>query len=609
MNAPLQQKAATLPQKPGVYLFKNEQDAILYVGKADNLKSRVQQYISGSDTRFMIPFLVSSASDVDVILTATTKEALLLERTLIRKHKPRFNAQLRDDSYWLHLRIDPKSNWPRLTTARSTRKDGAVYFGPFHSATKARKTLEFVQKAFPLRTCTDRVLHTRSRPCLLYQMKRCSGPCVIDVPRDEYATWVRQVIAFLQGRHQDTMNALETRMFAAAKDEAFEEAARLRDLIRDIQSTVETQGVIDAKQRNRDVWGLYRSGHEGAIALLSYRNGIMAEPWVRHISTAAGSDAQWLTTALLAHYETGIHCPPEIIVPIKIDEQTVVQELLQEQTGRRIRVHTPERGAKRKLVALAEENAHLKFNQASEAHDTRRRALAELAQHLRLPFAPYRMECFDNSNLGGAHPVAAMAVFIEGRPARSEYRRYKIKTVVGADDYASMKEIIYRRMRRAVDSGVFPDLIVVDGGKGQLNAAQEALKELGLEDQPIIGLSKPRTERKKGDRTTPDKIILPNQPEPVILDALSPALRTLQYIRDETHNHAIKYHRKVRRRDTILSVLEAIPGVGKARCRALLKALGSAQAVADADIPQLTKVPGIGPSLARQILDTLNAVP
>ena len=609
MNTPLEQKAATLPQKPGVYLFKNEQGAILYVGKADNLKSRVQQYISGSDNRFMIPFLVSSARDVDVILTATTKEALLLERTLIQKHKPRFNAQLRDDSYWLHLRIDPKSNWPRLTTARSTRKDGAVYFGPFHSATKARKTLEFVQKAFPLRTCTDRVLNTRTRPCLLFQMKRCSGPCVIDVPKPEYANWVRQVIAFLQGRHHETMKALETRMFAAANDEAFEEAARLRDLIRDIQSTVETQGVIDAKQRNRDVWGLYRSGHEGAIALLSYRNGVMAEPWVRHISTAAGSNSQWLTTALLTHYETGIHCPPEIIVPIEIDEQTVVQELLQEQTGRRIRIHTPERGAKRKLVALAEENAHLKFNQASEAHDTRRRALAELAQHLRLPFAPYRMECFDNSNLGGSHPVAAMAVFIEGRPVRAEYRRYKIKTVVGADDYASMKEIISRRMRRAVDSGVYPDLIVVDGGRGQLNAALEALQELGLDDQPIIGLSKPRTERKKGDRNTPDKIIIASDPEPLILDPLSPALRTLQYIRDETHNHAIKYHRKVRRRDTILSVLEAIPGVGKARCKALLKEIGSAQAVADSSVLQLTKVPGIGPSLARQILDTLNAAP
>ena len=609
METNLQEQAQSLPQKPGVYLFKNDRGNVIYVGKADNLKVRVRQYLVGSDDRFMIPFLVSNASQVDVIVTASTKEALLLERTLIQNHQPRFNALYRDDSYWLHLRIDPKSKWPRFTTVRQTRKDGAVYFGPFHSAGKARKTLAFVERAFPLRTCTDAVLRARKRPCLLYQMKRCCGPCVYDVPQDEYGDWVDQAMTFLRGRHDETQKRLKTRMFDAADAEEFEEAARLRDLIADIGATVESQRIIDPKQIDRDVWGLYRVGHEGAIGLISYRKGVMGEPWVRQIRKAAGTDAQWLYTALSAHYENQIDIPKEVIVPNPPEDALVLAEWISDQAGHRVQLNVPERGQKKKLVELAQENAKLKFNQASEAHDTRRSALEELTQLLHLPYPPYRMECFDNSNLGGAHPVAAMAVFVEGRPARKEYRRYRIKTVVGADDYASMKEIIGRRMKRALDAGAPPDLIVVDGGRGQLNAALEALEALGVVNQPIIGLSKPRTERKKGDRQTPDKIIHPDYPDPIILDPNSSALRVLQYLRDETHNHAIKYHRKVRRRDTILSVLEAIPGVGPSRCKTLLRALGSAQAVADADVDTLAKISGIGPVLARQIRDTLNAGP
>ena len=605
VNKELRAIADALPGKPGVYLFKDGQGTPLYIGKADNLHARVRQYLQGGDGRFMIPFLVEEAQDIEVILTASTKEALLLERSLIKRRLPRYNVQLRDDTNWLHLRLNTRSPWPRYTLVRRTKKDKAVYFGPFHSAAKARSTLAFLQRVFPLRTCTDAVLKSRTRPCLLFQMGRCCAPCVDHVTPSRYAQLVEQSTLLLKGRHTEVMHTLRENMLSASEREEYEEAARIRDLISDISTTLEQQRVIDPKRADRDVWAAYRCGLDGAVALVTYREGVMSEPVVRHIKQAAGNDGEWMAAALIAHYEQALFIPPEVLVSHIPDAIEDLTEWLSERATHKVRILAPLRGKRHRWVGLAAENARLRFNQNSEEQEKRTSALEELGKLLHLEMTPYRIECFDNSNLQGTHPVAAMAVFIEGRPKRSEYRRYRIKTVIGADDTASMKEIITRRMRRAVESGAYPDLIVVDGGKGQVSAAQEALHALGLEGQALIGLSKPRSERRKGDRLTPDKIVLPHADAPLILSPHSPVLRMLQYLRDETHNHAIRYHRKVRRKDTVLSVLEAIPGVGPSRCKALLRTLGSATAVANSDAKTLSQVPGIGPVLARQIIETL----
>ena len=606
MDSSLQNKAALLPHSPGVYLFKSTDGTSLYIGKADNLQSRVRQYFAGGDGRFMIPFLMSEVFDIEVIVTSNTKEALLLENTLIKKHQPRYNARLRDDSHFLRIRIDLSAVYPRFTLVRSFKRDGARYFGPYTSASKARDTLAFLERAFPLRTCTDRVLNTRRRACLLYQMKRCVAPCVGKTTPLAYSSLVKQSLLFLEGKHRPLLQQLETTMFSAAKTEDFEEAARIRDLIRAILATMEKQRVIDARLGDRDVWGVYRSGHEGAVSILPVRDGVMSDPRAQLIHTAAGTDSQWLSAILAEFYDADTPIPGEITLPVQPENAAELAEVLSERRGRRVKLHCPKRGEKLNLVRLACENARLRYHRTNQAKERRLEALDALAKAIGLAVPPHRIECFDNSNIGGDYPVAAMAVFIDGKPERSEYRRYKIKTVVGSDDYASMKEILGRRVRRAIESNNRPDLIVVDGGKGQLSAAREALHSLGLDDQPIIGLAKPRTERRKGDTDTPDKIMLPDQSEPIVLDPSDPALRMLQHLRDETHNHAIRYHRKVRRSTTLISVLEAIPGVGPTRRKALLRHLGSARAVAEASQEELSNVPGIGHSTATLIYNALH---
>ena len=602
----LHDKAATLPTGPGVYLFKDRRGKVLYVGKAVNLRARVRQYLQGNDERFMVPYLVRAAKDVEVVVVDSEKEALLLENTLIKRHRPRYNVKLRDDSNFLHLRIDPKAPWPRYQLVRQIKHDGARYFGPYHSASSARQTQALLHRAFPLRTCSDAVLGSRRRPCLLYQMGRCAAPCVDLVDREAYGELVEESILFLEGRRKPLLARLRDRMGRAAEAEAFEEAARVRDLIASVERTLERQKVVDPRLADRDVWGLYREGDRGSLAIVPVRGGMMGGPRLSPLKGLAGDDVEVISSLLNEAYAQGTFIPPEILLPALPTDAEALAEVLSERRGTKVTVHEPQRGRKARLVQLAQQNARVHFLQQEDEATRRRRALESLAEVLDLPGPPHRIECFDNSNLQGTDPVAAMSVFIEGQPDRAEYRRYKVKTVLGADDYATMREIIERRMKRAIAEDTRPDLLVVDGGKGQLAVAMAVLQDLGLHDQPVIGISKPRTEHARGDRSATDKLVLPNRKEPLRLRADHPGLRMLQHLRDEVHAHAIRYHRKRRRKSTLHSVLEAIPGVGPARRKALLKHLGSARAVVQATPEQLASVPGIGPQLATQIRAALD---
>jgi len=599
----LEEKAAELPTQSGVYLYKDRRGRVLYVGKANNLRSRVRQYIHGHDDRAMVPHLVRSAVDIEVIVTHTEQEALLLENTLIKKHRPRFNAKLRDDANYLHLRINPREPWPRFTVTRNLSRDGSRTFGPYASATRARATLTFIQRAFPLRTCSDSTLKNRTRPCLLYQMKRCLAPCVDLADKAEYDEAVKDAMMLLDGRSQKVVKKLEARMARAAEDLRFEDAARLRDLIKAIQATIERQHVIDPRMEDRDVWGLVRDGGRVAIAILPIRRGVLGEPQVIVREGAFEEDEALLSSTINTHYDGQF--PAEILVPLEPESGDALRQVLSDRLGRKVTIHVPQRGKKARLLELAAQNARVRFDRAHDEASRRADGLASLAQLLDLDGPPQRMECFDNSHLSGTDPVAAMAVFMDGAPSKKDYRRYRIKTAKGGDDYGGMREILTRRFKRALDDGIFPDLLVVDGGKGQLGVALAVLQDLGIEDQPVIGLAKPRTERKKGQRAV-DKIVLPNVREPVRLRSNNPALQILQHLRDETHNAAVRYQGKVRRKQKLTSVLEGVPGVGPSRRRALLKALGSMRAVASASVEEIAAVPGMGEKTAQTIWNALH---
>jgi excinuclease ABC subunit C len=421
------------------------------------------------------------------------------------------------------------------------------------------------------------------------------------IDREAYLHVADDSTALLEGKVRGLLGALEQRMMAHAEREEFEEAARVRDLVASIRATTERQQVIDPRLSDRDVWGLHRDGWSVGISMIPVRDGVMTEPQARVIEGVVEDDAELLSSAMNAAYQEGTPIPSEILVPVLPTDAAALEELLTERRGGRVKLHLPERGSKARLVELATENARVRYEQQTTEEGRVREALEAVARACDLDGPPRRMECFDNSHLGGTNPVSAMAVFVDGRPARAEYRRYKVKVAPGGDDYAAMREVLERRFRRVVEGGEAPDLLVVDGGKGQLGVALAVLGDLGLGDLPVVGISKPRTEHARGERSATDKLVFPDVKDPVRLPGNHPGLRLLQHLRDETHRHVVGYQRQVRTKRSLTSVLESLPGVGPVRRRALLKTLGSAKAVAAADVDTLASVPGIGRALAEQI--------
>jgi len=609
----LKAKVALAPRAPGVYLMKDGEGRILYVGKAGDLKSRLKAYAGGTDGRAMIPFLVSRVRDVELILTASEKEALILENTLIKAHRPRYNVDLRDDKAYVHLRIDPATPFPRFQVVRRPKKDGARYFGPYPSASAARETLRFLQSVFPLRTCRDAELKSRRRPCLEFEIRRCLAPCVGRVGAEAYDRLVRESCAFLEGGGRDLTDAIRRRMQAASEALDFEEAAALRDRIAAIEETLARQRMEDVTEADQDLFGLHREGDDLQVCLLTVRFGKLSGQRLFPLIRLAGETAELLSSLLKQFYDAGAHVPGEILLPLDLEDAAAVAEWLAEKKGRAVSLRIPMRGKARDLLEMARRNAENALRTKRLAEFDPAEALEILARTAGLDRPPRRIEGFDIPNLGGRHAVGSMVVFVDGRPEKADYRRFRVRTVPGADDYAMMYEVLKRRFSRALAGAPgdgarpfppLPDLLLVDGGKGQLQVAVTVLKELDLKTVDCLALAKERQEAVRMPGTVDrgeDRVYLPRRREPLYLSRRPAALFLLQQVRDEAHRFAVAYHRRLKTRDDFRSALDAVGGIGPKRRRDLLAFFGSARRIAAASLEDLQKVAGVGRQTALRL--------
>lgn len=597
-----------LPTNPGVYLMRGHGREIVYVGKATNLRSRVRSYFSGNDPRAFVAHLDRILTDIETIITANPKEALLLENTLIKKHKPRFNIMLRDDKNYLSIRIDRTHEWPRVDLVRKIRNDGASYFGPYHSASKVRQTLHVLNRHFHLRTCRDAVLRNRRRPCLQYQIRRCPGPCVLPVDRDIYMESVEAACLFLTGREKELREQVEQRMLQAAEDLRFEDAARLRDQLQAIDDSLVEQHAVQTTQRDQDVLGIYREAERVAVTVMQYRSGALHDVRSFAFDGQLVPDDTMLASFVSQFYTLdALDLPEELLAPVALAEQDAIADALAELRGRKVKITVPKRGDKTRLLALANDNAQAHFDETLSSHAQAETALSKLQDRLRLAQMPRTMECYDISNFQGTHIVASQVAFHDAVPDRARYRRLKIRTAHAQDDFLSMFEVIARRVKRAKAGGEpLPDLIVIDGGKGQLNAALQAMREGGVEDPVVIGLAKSRVVgTTKGDTSVRsfERVFLPGRKDPIEMPPHAEDTYLLERIRDEAHKTAITYHRDLRRKATLKSGLDDIPGIGKTRRTALLNHFGSLKKVRAATLTALEQAPGMSRMAAYAVFD------
>ena len=492
----LRRKLETLPTQPGVYVMKDREGAVVYVGKAVSLRPRVMQYFQerSGDTRAFIPFLEDLLGDIEVMITPSEKDALLLENELIKKHRPRFNIRLRDDKNFISLRLSTTHPYPRLEVVRRVRKDGARYFGPYSSASSIRETLSIVNRHFQLRTCTDQVMQNRRRPCLQYQIKRCPAPCVYNVPQDEYQRSVDEVALFLEGKADELTAQLHGRMKDASGQLEYERAAQLRDQLHAIERSLEKQRTVLGDLLDEDVLGFHREGAALEVHMLFFRSGRLTGGRSFNFVKQEFPTEELLESFLDQYYESGAFIPKELLLPLPLADAEMREMWLSEKKGERVRVHVPERGEKVRLVEMAMENARHNFEERAKTQKGKLEALERLQSRLRLPRLPRRIECFDISTLQGQLTVGSQVVFTDGEPDKSGYRLFKVRGDAAGDDFASMYQVLTRRLKRGIEEKSLPDLLVVDGGKGQLNVARAALRELGLElrDVPLAGLAKSR---------------------------------------------------------------------------------------------------------------------
>jgi excinuclease ABC subunit C len=604
----LAQQLDAAPPRSGVYLLKDQHGKVIYVGKATNLRSRVRTYFRGGDERSQVRFLMQRVAGLETLVTANDKEALILENNLIKQYKPRYNIRLKDDKSYVSVKVTVQAPWPRILVTRKIVKDGSKYYGPYASAWAVRETLDTIRKVIPLRSCSDGVFHHRSRPCLEYQIRRCLGPCCIPVDPEAYERHVHEAIMLLEGKSQQLVRQLEEQMQRASDELRFEDAARLRDRIRAIQKTQERQQVVSHWGDDQDVFGLYREGGFIEVQVLFVRQGKLTGNQTYSFADFEFADEEVLGAVLTQFYQGDRYIPDEILVPVELEDQDVRAEYLSERKGKRVAIFRPQRGDKARLLEMAAENARQSFRERQDASRNRERMSEELRQRLHLRNAPKRIECFDISNIQGRLAVGSMVTFDEGEPDKSRYRRFRIKTVSGADDFHMMYEVLKRRFARAKEEGSYPDLLVVDGGKGQLNVTLEVLRELEINEVDAVGLAKMRVERAPQSPEllrSQERVFLPGRKNPVVLRRNSNALFLLQRVRDEAHRFAITYHRQLRRRERLRSLLDGIAGVGPMRRQRLLRHFGSVRRVAEASVGDLAQVPGISPTLAAHIKDSL----
>ena len=642
------QQLRAMPAKPGVYIFRDAKDKVIYVGKAALLRTRVRSYF-GSMHGFEAKTrrLVEQIADIDFILTGTVQEALLLEATLVKRHQPFFNVRLKDDKHYPYLKIDLKEDWPRVEITRRVLNDGARYFGPFASAGSVRRTLDLVKKLFPWRSCTKVITGEDPRPCLEYYIHRCIGPCASLCSKEEYDTVIEQTIMFLEGRTDEIGRDLRRDMHAASEALEYERAARLRDQVQAIDRTTERQ-VMEVRDRtDMDVFGLAREEQEAYVQVWFVRKGnVIGRDNFQLDGTVDEPDERVLASFIEQFYESAPYVPPRVLLPIAVEDSQLIEEVLSERRGRPVRLMVPSRGEKVQLVQRAATNARESLQQARARwladSGKKRQALEQLQDALSLPELPARIECYDISNIQGTSATGSMVVFVDGHPKASEYRRFRIKGVTGANDFAMMQEVLKRRfwkMRRETEGEganeatpeipgdhdtdralveeqlsqpnagasmtapeaeydesfqTTPDLVIVDGGKGQVSAAHDAMRNLGVGYIPLAGLAKRFEE-----------LFVKDVYEPIVLDRTSQALYLVQRVRDEAHRFAITYHRGVRTKAGIQSALDTIPGVGPKRKRALLRKFGSVKGIREAGVEEIAATPGFTKALAEKVLSGL----
>ncbi len=615
----LEEQVDRLPAAPGVYLFKSDRGAVLYVGKAQSLKSRVRQYVNGGDGRIRIPALVERAASVEVLVTGNVKEALLLENELIKQHRPPFNVRLRDDKQYLALRIDEREAWPRVTMVRRFRKDGAQYFGPYTSSVALKSSLSKLRRLFPLRSCTEGTFKDytrRGRPCIEYEMKRCLGPCVGLTEPAAYSLQVRGTVLFLRGKSRELVDHIEREMAEAASEERFEDAARLRDRLQAVERTIESQQIVTEAGLDRDVFAIAREGGEVEVQVLHVREGRVIGARGFPFSNVQIDDDEVMSSFLGQFYGSGEgHAPPrEVLTSVDFEDDGALAALWRERFDQAVTIRRAQRGGGRRLVEIAQKNAALGLATRLAARESVDTALDELEERCRLSTRPHRIECYDVSNLQGTLAVASRVTFENGEAIKKDFRRYRIREADAGDDYGCMREVLDRRLRR-VKSEPLPDLLMVDGGRGQLGVVMAALEDAGLEVE-VLGISKERDDEspsvrvKRGGGLKAERIFRPGRTNPILLAPSSRGMLLLQRIRDESHRFAIQFQRDLRSKVNMTSILEELPGIGPGKRRSLLRTLGSLRAVRNASLGELEAVSGISARDAasiRRFFDALMA--
>jgi excinuclease ABC subunit C len=618
----LEEQLKLLPDQPGVYLFRDAAGTILYVGKAVSLRNRVRSYFqAGRGLEAKVQAMVAQVASVEHILVDSEVEALVLESGLIKQHRPKYNIKLRDDKHYPYLRVDARGFWPKLELVRQVRADGARYFGPFPHSSAVWETMHVLRRVFPYRSCSDRRVRT-GPDCLYHHIHRCLAPCVAACSEAEYRAMIGEMIDFLDGRAEAVLGRLERRMHAAADELRFEEAAELRDRLAALRTVLERQKVSGAEMAERDVLAMARGHDEAAVQVFFVRRGEVAgRDGFILTGTDGRTDGEVLAAFIEQYYADGPVVPRELLLESPVPEAEAAGLLAMLAARRRgaVRLAVPRRGEKRQLVELVKKNAaeYLAEEQwrRERSREAAQRAAADLRAALGLAEPPHRIECFDISHSQGSLTVGAMAVFEDGAPKKADYRRFRVRTVPGGnDDFLAMQEVLGRRFRRgmreraeaaAVAEGdvtgaggfaALPDLLIIDGGRGQLSHARAVLEDLGLEDIPTFGLAKEN-----------EWLFAPGRSEPIVLPRTSPGLRLLQRLRDETHRFAVSYHRSLRGKHSVASLLEDAPGIGPARRKALLKAFPSLEAIRAASVEELAAVPGMSRVAAEDLLAYLRA--
>ena len=603
-NSLILEQLKQMPTAPGVYLMKDAAGNIIYVGKAANLSKRVRSYFtSGQKLSAKAHRMVSRVRDIDFFVTSSEQEALILELNLIKRHCPRYNVSLKDDKTFPYLKIDIDNDWPRVYVTRRLEQNGGRYFGPFASARSVRQTLKVLKEIFPFRSCTKNITGSAPRPCLQHHIQHCLGPCIGAVSKDEYAEVIRQIVLFLEGKQEKVIRELEGRMEEAARALDFEKAALLRDRIRAVRQVIEGQRLATRVRGEQDVIAFVQDKDRAYAQVFFVRSGRLVgrESFILE-GTRSEEPSQIMASFVEQFYHSAPGVPPLLLLQHPLEGKAVIEDWLQRKRGASVRIQVPRRGSRKELVDIVAENARQGLEQLKikrlAAPKVLKAALDEIKRELKLPRLPSRLEGYDISNIQGKLAVGSMVVFEQGSPKTSYYRRFRIKTVPGADDYAMLAEVLSRRFKRlnsaADDWAVLPDLILIDGGRGQLNAALSAIDKAGAGPVSIASLAKENEE-----------IFIPRRAEPVVLPRSSPGLQLLERLRDEAHRFALGYHQKVRSRAGITSALDTVPGIGPKRRRALLKQFGSLTGIRGASPEELAAVENMNPNLAKKVKECL----